>query len=147
MGRFSFTHLLRIHQFIFQDVYPWAGKIRTVRIHKGQTTFAYPENIRIEAARIFGALRLENQLRHLPVPFMIDRLSWYVGELNVLHPFREGNGRALRAWLRTLLLQQGKTLHFEHLAPDEWLQASIAAYTGDLTKMGALLSRIFDPLQ
>ena len=52
-GRFGLTHLSRIHRFIFQDVYPWAGKLRTVRIHKGQTTFAYPENLRSEADRRF----------------------------------------------------------------------------------------------
>lgn len=120
-GRFGFTHLSRIHRFVFQDVYPWAGQIRSVRIHKGQTTFAYPENIRNEADRIFSALRGEKFFHQLPLPVLIERLSWYVGELNVLHPFREGNGRALRAWLRALLLQQGLLLHFEHLEPEEWL--------------------------
>ena len=143
-GRFGFTHLSRIHRFIFQDVYPWAGKLRTVRIHKGQTTFAYPENLRSEADRIFAKLRQERLLQELPQPVLLDRLSWYIGELNVLHPFREGNGRALRAFFRELLLRQGLWLRFEKLDPDEWLQASIAAYAGDLSKMKALLSRILD---
>ena len=143
-GRFVLTHLSRIHWFIFQDVYPWAGKLRTVRIHKGQTTFAYPENLRSEADRIFAKLRQERLLQELPQPVLLDRLSWYIGELNVLHPFREGNGRALRAFFRELLLRQGLWLRFEKLDPDEWLQASIAAYAGDLSKMKALLSRILD---
>ena len=143
-GRFGLTHLSRIYRFIFQDVYPWAGKIRTVRIHKGQMTFAYPENIRSEADRIFAKLRQERLLQELPQPVLLDRLSWYIGELNVLHPFREGNGRALRAFFRELLLRQGLWLRFEKLDPDEWLQASIAAYAGDLSKMKALLSRILD---
>lgn len=146
-GQFGFTHLLRIHRFIFQDVYSWAGQIRTVRIHKGQTTFAYPEYIKSEAGRIFSALRQEKFLDGLPLPVLIERLSWYVGELNVLHPFREGNGRALRAWLRALLLQQGLLLHFEQLEPEEWLQASIAAYAGDLSKMQILFSRIVEPMK
>ena len=143
-GRFGLTHLSRIHRFIFQDVYPWAGKLRTVRIHKGQTTFAYPENLRSEADRIFAKLRQERLLQELPQPVLLDRLSWYIGELNELHPFREGNGRALRAFFRELLLRQGLWLRFEKLDPDEWLQASIAAYAGDLSKMKALLSRILD---
>ena len=143
-GRFGLTHLSRIHRFIFQDVYPWAGKLRTVRIHKGQTTFAYPENLRSEADRIFAKLRQERLLQELPQPVLLDRLSWYIGELNVLHPFREGNGRALRAFFRELLLRQGLWLRFEKLDPDGWLQASIAAYAGDLSKMKALLSRILD---
>ena len=143
-GRFGLTHLSRIHRFIFQDVYPWAGKLRTVRIHKGKTTFAYPENLRSEADRIFAKLRQERLLQELPQPVLLDRLSWYIGELNVLHPFREGNGRALRAFFRELLLRQGLWLRFEKLDPDEWLQASIAAYAGDLSKMRTLLSRILD---
>ena len=145
--RFELTHLSRIHRFVFQDVYAWAGKLRTVRIHKGQTTFAYPEHIKSEADRIFSSLRRENHLRDLPLPVLIERLAWYVGELNVLHPFREGNGRVLRAFLRELLLQQGLLLKFEKLDPEEWLQASIAAYVGDLLKMQALFARIIEPLK
>ncbi|HWR28329.1 MAG TPA: Fic family protein [Negativicutes bacterium] len=146
-GRFGLTHLSRIHRFIFQDVYPWAGKLRTVRIHKGQTTFAYPEHIQSEADRIFSALHREKLLQDLPLPVLIERLAWYVGEMNVLHPFREGNGRTLRAFLRELLLQQGLWLRFEELNSEEWLQASIAAYSGDLLKMQALLARILEPLK
>ncbi|MHC1762102.1 MAG: Fic/DOC family protein [Negativicutes bacterium] len=146
-GRLGLTHLSRIHRFIFQDVYVWAGKLRSVRIHKGQTTFAYPEHIASEADRIFATLRRENHLRDLPLPILIERLTWYVGELNVLHPFREGNGRALRAFLRELTLQQGLLLRFEKLDPEDWLQASIAAYTGDLSKMQALLARIVEPIK
>ena len=146
-GRFGLTHLSRIHRFVFQDVYDWAGKLRTVRIHKGQTTFAYPENIKSEADRIFSSLRRENHLRDLPLPVLIERLAWYVSELNVLHPFREGNGRVLRAFLRELLLQQGLLLKFEKLDSEEWLQASIAAYVGDLLKMQALFARIIEPLK
>ena len=146
-GRFGFRHLARIHHYVFQDLYLWAGKIRTVRIHKGRTSFAYPEHIATEAARIFEKLRQERFLRGLSLPVLLERLSWYVGELNVLHPFREGNGRALRAWLRQLGLYNGLLLHFEQLEPEEWLQASIAAYTGDLRPMYGLLSRIAEPVK
>ena len=145
-GRFGLTHLSRIHRFIFQDVYPWAGQLRTVRIHKDQTTFAYPENIPGEAERIFGALRQENFLTLLPQAQLSERLAWYIAELNVLHPYREGNGRALRAFLRALLLRRGLLLDFERLEPAEWLQASVAAYIGNLAPMKSLLGRISAPL-
>jgi len=146
-GRFGFRHLSRIHQYIFQDVYSWAGQIRTIRIHKGQTTFAYPEHIAAEADRIFDKLRQERFLQGYLLPILLERLSWYVGELNVLHPFREGNGRALRAWLRQLGQHNGLLFHFDQLEPDEWLQASIAAYTGDLQPMNELLTRIVEPVK
>jgi cell filamentation protein len=145
-GRFGFTHLSHIHRFIFQDVYPWAGKIRTIRIHKGQSSFAYPENIPGEAERIFAVLRRKNFLRGLPLPDLLQSLAWLIGEVNALHPFREGNGRAIRAYLRALLLQRGYRLRFEQLAPAEWLQASIRVHVGDLAAMKELLTRIVEPL-
>ena len=145
-GRLGFSHLSRIHAYIFQDLYDWAGEVRTVRIHKGQTTFAYPEHIHTEAKRIFGRLQQEQYLQGLPQDKLLDRITWYVSELNVLHPFREGNGRALRAWLRQLGLHNGLLLKFEKLEPDEWLRASIAAYAGDLQPMGKLLERIAEPV-
>lgn len=146
-GRFGFRHFSRIHQYIFQDVYSWAGQIRIVRIHKGQTTFAYPEHISTEADRIFDKLRQERFLQGYLLPILLERLSWYVGELNVLHPFRDGNGRALRAWLRQLGQHNGLLFHFEQLEPAEWLQASIAAYSGDLQPMNELLTRIVEPVK
>ncbi len=98
-GRFGFRHLSRIH--------------------KGQTTFAYPEHISAEAGRIFDKLRQKRFLQRYLLPILLERLSWYVGELNVLHPFREGNGRVLRAWLRQLGQHNGLLFHFEQLEPDE----------------------------
>ena len=59
----------------------------------------------------------------------------------------EGNGRALRAWLRQLGLYNGLLLKFEKLGPDEWLQASVAAYVGDLQPMEKLLARITEPVE
>ncbi|MCB1556362.1 MAG: Fic family protein [Alphaproteobacteria bacterium] len=75
-----------IHRTLFQDVYGWAGEIRSVQLAKGSTVFAMPEHIETEAARIFKELATDN----LSDP---GRLAFYFGELNVLHPFREGNGR------------------------------------------------------
>ena len=144
-GRFGLTHLSRIHRFIFQDVYPWAGRLRMVRTHKERTTFAYPENIPGEAKRIFDALRQENYLLDLTPAKLSERLAWYIAELNVLHPYREGNGRALRAFLRLLLLRRNMPLHFERLEPAEWLEASVAAYIGNLAPMKSLIAQISEP--
>lgn len=146
-GFYGLTHLQNIHRFVFQDIYPWAGKLRTVRIHKGDTTFAYPEHITSEGRRIFGQLRQEDLLRELPVEKKIERLAWYISELNVLHPFREGNGRALRAFIRLLLFKQGFHFHSDLLEPDAWLRASVAAYTGSLENLKAQLARIIVPIE
>jgi cell filamentation protein, protein adenylyltransferase len=57
-GRLSYSHYRALHRHLFQDVYRWAGKIRTVRIAKGGNTFCYPEHIDREMRRIFKATEL-----------------------------------------------------------------------------------------
>jgi cell filamentation protein len=143
-GRFGLRHLQRVHHYIFQDVYSWAGKLRTVRIHKEKTTFAYPEYIKEEAKRIFVPLQQGKYLKNLEREVFIQRLAWYIGEINVLHPFREGNGRALRVFIWLLAIRAGWHIQFEDVNSDEWLVACIASYSGDLEPMKVLLERIVD---
>ena len=89
-GRFGLSHLCQIHRYDFQDVYPWAGSLRTVRITKGLSTFCYPEHSKAGSKRIFSQLKTENYLRGLNHPDFLNRIAWYIGEINALHPFREG---------------------------------------------------------
>src|SRR5262245_57878000 len=56
-GRFSYRHYCAIHRHLFQDVYSWAGKIRTVRISKGESTFCYPEYIDYQMRKLFAELK------------------------------------------------------------------------------------------
>jgi cell filamentation protein len=62
-GRLSYSHFRAIHRHLFHDVYAWAGKVRTVRISKGESTFCYPEHIDQEMAKLFKALRRTGHLR------------------------------------------------------------------------------------
>jgi len=62
-GRLSYTHYRAIHRHLFQDVYNWAGKVRTVRISKGESTFCYPEHINQEMAKLFKALGRARHVR------------------------------------------------------------------------------------
>lgn len=146
-GRFGLAHLCQIHRYIFQDVYPWAGSLRTVRITKGLSTFCYPENIKAESERIFSQLKTENYLRGLNHSDFLNRIAWYIGEINALHPFREGNGRALRIFLWFLGNQAGWEIRFESVEPAEWLTACIAAHNADYIPLITLLSPIVDKLE
>lgn len=103
-GRFDLRHLCMIHRYIFQDVYPFAGKVREESISKGGFLFALPEHIHSQGAEIFGQLKAENQLKGLPRERFFERLAYYMSEINVLHPFREGNGRTQREFVRSLAL-------------------------------------------
>jgi cell filamentation protein len=94
---YDLRHLCAIHRRIFGDVYDWAGELRTVAIAKG-SWFCLPQYIESSAAEIFRALHGENLLRGLPRDTFTGRLTYYLGEVNAVHPFREGNGRAQRAF-------------------------------------------------
>lgn len=146
-GRFGFAHLKKIHHYIFQDVYTWAGKVRTVRISKGNSMFAYPEYIVPEGDRIFGLLRQEQYLTGLGKDSFIVRSAWYIGEINTLHPFREGNGRTLRVFMWLLGIRNGWEFQFENMDGNEWLNACIASYDGNYKLLESLLAEIIKELE
>jgi cell filamentation protein len=90
---YDLSHLCAIHHRVFGDIYDWAGQLRTVAIAKG-SWFCLPQYIESSAAEVFRALHGENLLRGLPRNAFVERLTYYLGEVNAVHPFREGNGRA-----------------------------------------------------
>ena len=103
--------LLEIHQYLFQDVYEWAGKIRTVNISKDgkpffegerfQTGFQYINSLIVEYSKISSNKDSE----------IAEKLAEILDNINFMHPFREGNGRTQREFIRTLALQKGFKLN------------------------------------
>jgi cell filamentation protein len=130
MPTYDLGHLRQIHLRIFGDVYDWVGQIRTVAIAKG-ATFCLPQYIESSAAVIFDELRDEGFLRGLDRDTFTGRLAYYLGEVNALHPFREGNGRAQRTFFRQLTRDAGYTLAWQHLDPVRNIEASAASLCGD----------------
>lgn len=100
--KFTLEHLQRLHLHLFQDVYDWAGELRTIDILKGATRFCTASRIKAEADRLFRQIPL---LEHAKTPenFVRDVADLYC-EINLLHPFREGNGRAQRFFLKKCYL-------------------------------------------
>jgi cell filamentation protein, protein adenylyltransferase len=138
---YDLPHLCAIHQRIFGDIYEWAGQIRTVAIAKG-SLFCLPWYIEYSSADIFRALRSENLLRGLERRPFIDRLTFYLGEVNTVHPFREGNGRTQRAFFEQLAREAGFTLNWQHLDAARNIEASASIMHGDAEPMRKML----DPL-
>ena len=98
-GDFSLEHLCAIHRYLFQDIYDWAGKIRTVDISKG-TIFCLTQFIEIEFKKVQEWLINNNYLQDITdKEVMAKRLAYLIGEINMIHPFREGNGRAQRVYI------------------------------------------------
>ncbi|WP_405672266.1 Fic/DOC family protein [Streptomyces sp. NBC_01530] len=96
-GAYDLGHLQAFHATIFGDIYPWAGELRTVNIAK-RTPFCPVRNLMPYAAEVFGRLASSGHLRDLPRQEFVIRLAALYGDLNVIHPFREGNGRTQRAF-------------------------------------------------
>jgi cell filamentation protein len=137
----SFSALCAIHFFLFQDLYHWAGQLRTVDISKGNTRFANVSRIEPEANKLFQQLAQENYLQDLPKAQFIRRLAHYYSELNVIHPFRDGNGRAQRVLFEVICINAGYEIRWSPIESSDWIHANIAAYNLQTEKLEVLLDR------
>jgi cell filamentation protein len=130
-GRFTPTHFRAVHRHLFQDVYPWAGRYRTVRISKGGSMFCYPENIASQLQSLFEWLGHQNRLSELDNNSFSEVGAHFLSELNAIHAFREGNGRAQMALFAMLANSVGHRLNLSLLDPAPFLAAMIAAFDGN----------------
>lgn len=124
-GNFDVAHFVSIHKFIFEDIYPFAGLYRSENIAKDNFMFANWEFIEDNMNSIFSELKRENYLKGLNKDELAKRLTYYMSELNVLHPFREGNGRTTREFIRQLALKNGYNLDLSRFKAEDILNASI----------------------
>lgn len=130
-GSFDYTHYKAIHHHLFQDVYEWAGKPRSVRISKGGNPFCYPENIDSQMEKLFGWLASKDYLRNLDKKAFAEQAAHFLAELNAIHPFREGNGRTQLSFLTMLAEAAGHPLDLDRLDPQRILDATIESFGGD----------------
>jgi len=124
-GQFNIDHLKEIHKYIFGDIYPFAGEFRDVSIIKGNVRFANPLYIEENAKRLFQELKNENDLVGLDKDELSQRLAYYFAEINILHVFREGNGRTQREFIREVALLSGYDIDWRKISRDEYMTASI----------------------
>ena len=89
-GKLTYPHYCAIHRHLFQDVYTWAGKPRTVRVAKGGSMFCYPESIDREAKKLFRQLAEAKHYKGLSSEDFAKEAAHFLAELNAIHPFREG---------------------------------------------------------
>lgn len=145
-GNFNFQHLCDIHYYIFQDIYEWAGQMRTVEIAKGNM-FCRCEFLEAEAHRIFSAIQEDLNLKNFTSEKGVERLAYHFSEINALHPFREGNGRAQREFIRALARSQGYKLEFSKANPDEMMDASKASFLCDYVPMENLFKKCTEKIR
>ena len=161
-GRFDAAHLKAIHLYLFQDVYEWAGHTRDERVVLSDGIVATEPVLRKMDGKPFMAgplipdaleqiavtLRAANYLRGLPREAFAERAADIMVEINGAHPFREGNGRTQRAFMRALAREAGHDLDFSVITRERMIRASIAGNEqGDSTMMRRMFSEISDPVR
>jgi cell filamentation protein len=139
-GPFDAAHLKAIHAFLFQDVFPWAGKLRVVDMSKGNSDFGRAVFIESALSELLAKLKTERYLSRLSARDFTARCAFYLGEINAIHPFREGNGRTQREFIRQLALSAGHPLSWSGFTQQQMVDASIASHLrGDSTGLAAII--------
>jgi cell filamentation protein len=142
---FGPNYLSKVHHHLFQDVYSWAGQYRTCSIAKPGAPFVPPKFIRVNVER--EAERLTPRVLDSPSKADLAKvLGLVVANLNVVHPFREGNGRAIRGYMAQAAQAAGFRLDYSQLFVEEWMKASVESFHDVESKaMERLLERHLEP--
>ena len=139
VGKFDVPHYLSIHHHLFQDVYAWAGEIRSIRVGKAGNWFCYPEYIPGELARAFREYGDPDKVAELPSDEFARHTAHLLAEINAVHPFREGNGRTQLTFLTLLAANAGYAVNDGVLEPAEVLSAMIESFGGQEDRLAALI--------
>jgi cell filamentation protein len=131
--------LLKIHKFLFQDVYDWAGSVRKVEIAKGGRQFLPMHSFNSAFAYIDGLLSELKAIQKSDKKKIAEKLAIILDNINFLHPFREGNGRTQREFIRLLALQKGYKLNLNpidnHSVYERYMDDTINGKVDDLTDL------------
>jgi cell filamentation protein len=138
--RCDLAALQAVHRRLFAEIYDWAGELRTVDIAKGDSTFALARHLRQAATGVFRKVA-STDLRALGLRPFVETAARLLGDVNALHPFREGNGRAQRAFLQLLARDAGYQFRWSEVDPAENAAVSTAAMS-DPDAFVPLLERI-----
>lgn len=134
-GGFDLDHLKAVHKHLLQDIYEWAGQTRTVELAKGGDRFHLVAYIETGMADIHRRLAQRKFLEGLDAETFAREVARIIGDLNYLHPFREGNGRTQLQFLKQLTKRAGHDIDLTRLQPKQWLDASRAAQLTDYEPM------------
>ncbi|MEH1099345.1 Fic/DOC family protein [Micromonospora sp. CPCC 205561] len=142
-GNYGLEHLQTFHRHLFADLYQWAGQSRTVDISKPGARFCHWRYIDDQVSAVLSRLVEDGYLLGLRREVFVDALAHYYGELNVCHPFREGNGRTIRAFLRQLAAAAGYLLDWSELDSETNVEACrLHLVTADTSLLVTALRRV-----
>jgi cell filamentation protein len=139
-GQFDLGHLRALHRHLFQDIYEWAGELRTVEISKDGHQFQFRRYIETGMADVHRRLVVKDYLRGLDPADFAHEAGTIMGDVNYVHPFREGNGRTQLLYLKQLAQQAGHPLDLTRIGRDAWMAASREAHLGRYEAMGRCIA-------
>lgn len=145
-GGFDLDHYKRIHHFLFCDLYEWAGQLREVNLSKKGTAFVPVDEIEPCAAACFKRLK-EFQAEGLSRHELAVEMADFYHTINMLHPFREGSGRAQRVFFSQWIQHIGYQLDLTAVDSDEFIFATIQAAQGVMDPLIECFDRAIQPPQ
>ncbi|MCP9491441.1 MAG: Fic family protein [Solirubrobacteraceae bacterium MAG38_C4-C5] len=140
-GAYDLAHLQRFHHALFEGLYEWAGELRTVPIAKADM-FCLPQNLEPYGRDVFDEVARDQHLHGLARDAFVERLAHHLGNVNALHPFREGNGRTQRTFFSQVAADAGYALRWQQIDAERNNVAAIAATRGDEQPLRDLLGDI-----
>lgn len=142
----DFEFYKMLHRYVFSDIYDWAGTVRTINMSKKGTNFCDAEKIAERGQAIFKRLKESGYLSRCKGDDFIAEFTDLYCDLNMLHPFREGNGRIQRLFLTMLLLNLDYSIDFSHIDKDELMIATIKSVSGDVFMLRDLFKENIEPI-
>lgn len=143
----NFTYYKRLHHFLFESLYEWAGEIRSVNLSKQHTSFCPADEIESLSTATFGRLKRNQYLQGLSREDLLNELVDLYVSVNYIHPFREGNGRVQRLYFRQLAQRAGYRLNFAGVDSDQMMIATIHAASGVTETMRQVFEQILEKSQ
>lgn len=140
----DFEFYKSLHKTLFGDLYDWAGMIRDINISKKGTVFCDCTVLEHIGVLKFERLKVQDYLRNMSDGEFLDELTDLYHELNMLHPFREGNGRTLRLFITLLVRNADRDINFALCDADMLTIATIKAAQGDLTMLRYVFEDIIE---
>ncbi|WNL43241.1 putative adenosine monophosphate-protein transferase Fic [Halomonas sp. PAMB 3264] len=145
---FDLAYLQRLHSRLFDDLYDWAGELRSIDIAKGDTRFCHVPFIAPESEKLFRKLAAQAYFTQLDKSALVAACAELYGDLNAIHPFREGNGRTQRLFFEHLIINCGYRISWAGIERATWIKANIAAMACEYEALAAIFeSCIGPPLQ
>jgi len=137
----DYNYFKAIHRYVFGGIYEWAGQERNIQTERSGYRFEWPEKIKSTAEKHFSDLAKENYLKDLKRPEFIERSAYYFAEINVVHPFPDGNGRCQRILFDRIAQDAGFQFQWGDVPREPFIDAVIHSFAIDTSKLEVVFDR------